>query len=118
MARFSRPVMIRMSVAPDCTASSTTQWIAGRSTTGSISFGCSLVSGRKRVPKPAAGMTTFMVCLSPCETRGSRLHPLRYGLRDDVQDYPGEDAEASQDEEDRHTQRVSDGEGPRLVVGL
>jgi len=46
-------------------ASSTTQWIAGRSTTGSISFGCSFARGRNRVPKPAAGMTAFMDLASP-----------------------------------------------------
>src|SRR5437667_7773690 len=49
-----------MSVTPDATASSTTQWIAGRSTTGSISLGCSFVSGRKREPRPAAGITAFI----------------------------------------------------------
>src|SRR5438445_375327 len=42
--------MMRRSVAPEAMASSTTQWIAGLSTTGSISFGCSFVRGRKRLP--------------------------------------------------------------------
>ena len=37
--RFPRPVMMRMSVMPACTASSTTYWIDGLSTTGNISFG-------------------------------------------------------------------------------
>src|SRR5438093_1405227 len=49
-----------MSVTPDATASSTTQWIAGRSTTGSISLGCSFVRGRNREPRPAAGITAFI----------------------------------------------------------
>src|ERR1700687_2195254 len=31
----------------------------GLSTMGSISFGCALVAGRKRVPSPAAGKTAF-----------------------------------------------------------
>src|ERR1700759_5238645 len=51
--------MIRMSVRPACTASSTTYWIAGRSTTGSISFGELFVAGKKRVPSPAAGITAL-----------------------------------------------------------
>ena len=45
---------------PARTASSTTYWMAGLSTTGSISFGCALVAGRNRVPRPAAGMTAFV----------------------------------------------------------
>ena len=56
-----RPMIIRMSSSPDATASSTTYWIAGLSTTGSISFGIALVAGRKRVPSPAAGMTAFVI---------------------------------------------------------
>jgi hypothetical protein len=31
------------------------------STSGSISFGCALVAGRKRVPTPAAGNTAFLI---------------------------------------------------------
>src|SRR5437879_13655272 len=48
---------------PEAAASSTTYWIIGLSTSGSISFGCALVAGRNRVPSPAAGKTplrTFM----------------------------------------------------------
>src|SRR2546426_9493847 len=48
---------------PEATASSTTYWIIGLSTRGSISLGCALVAGRNRVPSPAAGKTalrTFM----------------------------------------------------------
>ena len=44
---------------PAATASSTTYWIDGLSTTGSISFGWLLVAGRNRVPSPAAGITAF-----------------------------------------------------------
>jgi hypothetical protein len=33
--------------------------MSGLSTTGSISFGCALVAGRKRVPKPATGNTAL-----------------------------------------------------------
>src|SRR6476661_10484610 len=59
IARLLRPVMIRMSVSPARTASSTTYWIAGLSTTGSISLGELFVAGRKRVPRPAAGITAL-----------------------------------------------------------
>src|SRR3954454_20822674 len=52
--------MIRMSSMPARTASSTTYWIAGLSTTGSISLGCAFVAGRNRVPSPAAGMTALV----------------------------------------------------------
>src|SRR6266700_1062823 len=60
MARLPRPVITRMSVSPAPTASSTTYWIDGLSTIGSISFGWLLVAGRNRVPRPAAGITAFV----------------------------------------------------------
>ena len=41
-------------------ASSTAYWIRGLSTTGSISLGTALVAGKKRVPKPLTGNTTFI----------------------------------------------------------
>src|SRR5581483_5667339 len=44
---------------PEASASSTTSCSVGTSTIGSISFGTALVAGRKRVPRPAAGMTAF-----------------------------------------------------------
>src|SRR4051794_11892319 len=34
--------------------------MAGLSTSGSISLGCALVAGRKRVPRPAAGITALV----------------------------------------------------------
>ena len=52
-------VMNRTSLRPAATASSTTYWMAGLSTTGSISFGVAFVAGRKRVPSPAAGTTAL-----------------------------------------------------------
>ncbi len=55
--------MMRMSVRPARTASSTTYWIDGMSTTGSISLGWLLVTGRNRVPSPAAGMTALRTVL-------------------------------------------------------
>ena len=45
---------------PARTASSTTYWMAGLSTTGNISLGCALVAGRNRVPRPAAGITALV----------------------------------------------------------
>src|SRR5713226_6668296 len=71
---------------PEATASSTTYWIIGLSTSGSISFGCAFVAGRNRVPRPAAGKTalrTFMIS-SYAWRRGSRArapspHALQHG---------------------------------------
>src|SRR5882724_9852054 len=48
-------------------ASSIPYWMRGLSTNGSISLGCALVAGRKRVPSPAAGKTalrTFVIITS------------------------------------------------------
>ncbi len=59
--RLLRPVTMRTSPRPADTASSTTYWIAGLSTTGSISLGVALVAGRNRVPRPAAGMTALLI---------------------------------------------------------
>src|ERR671930_63978 len=50
-----------MSVMPAAAASSTAYWISGLSTTGSISFGLALVTGRKRVPRPATGNTALVI---------------------------------------------------------
>src|SRR2546426_262966 len=44
-----------MSCRPARTASSTTYWIAGLSTSGSISLDWALVAGRKRVPHDRGG---------------------------------------------------------------
>ena len=75
-----------MSSTPAATASSTTYWMAGLSTTGSISFGIAFVAGRKRVPRPAAGMTALMgvEAMSPHYRPG---HPLAY-RRDAGRDAP------------------------------
>src|SRR5438132_13982645 len=56
--------MMMMLSMPELSASSTPYWISGLSTSGSISFGCALVAGKKRVPRPAAGkaaLRTFIV---------------------------------------------------------
>src|SRR5437660_1230301 len=59
MADLPRPVTIMIWSHPAAIASSTPYWMMGLSTRGSISFGCALVAGRKRVPRPAAGKTAL-----------------------------------------------------------
>ena len=59
IAFLPRPVTRIMLSTPEATASSTPYWMVGLSTRGSISFGCALVAGRKRVPRPAAGKTAL-----------------------------------------------------------
>src|SRR4051794_10855418 len=71
IARLLRPVMMRMSSSPALTASSTTYWIAGLSTTGSISFGELFVAGRNRVPSPAAGITALRTRVIRASSGGS-----------------------------------------------
>src|SRR5581483_7632496 len=60
MARLCRPVTKIMSVMPAAAASSTAYWMSGLSTTGIISLGLALVTGRKRLPNPATGNTAFL----------------------------------------------------------
>src|SRR5215472_6023751 len=60
MARLLRPVMKIMSTMPAAAASSTAYWISGLSTMGSISLGLALVTGRKRLPRPATGKTALL----------------------------------------------------------
>src|SRR5262249_58088101 len=54
-----------ISESPEATASSTTYWMIGLSTSGSISFGCAFVAGRKRVPSPAAGKIALRTAVTP-----------------------------------------------------
>src|SRR5262245_2679330 len=61
IAFLPRPVTMTMRSIPASRASSTTYWMSGRSTSGSISFGCALVAGRNRVPRPAAGKTATRI---------------------------------------------------------
>src|ERR1700752_4740165 len=56
--------MSSTSLRPAPTASSTTYWMAGLSTTGSISLGVALVAGRNLVPRPAAGVTALVTSLA------------------------------------------------------
>src|SRR5256886_14821407 len=63
---------MRISRIPLATASSTTNWIAGLSTIGIISFGLACVDGGNRKPKPAPGMTAFIF---GCEEGASPINP-------------------------------------------
>src|SRR5260370_40238470 len=72
-----------MLVIPEATASSITYWMIGLSTRGSISLGCALVAGRKRVPSPAAGKTalrSFFIALGHATTRPPAAIPGRATL--------------------------------------
>src|SRR3954451_925 len=60
MEDLLRPMTTRTSSSPARAHSSTTYWMAGLSTTGSISFGVAFVAGRNLVPRPAAGMTALV----------------------------------------------------------
>ena len=59
MDSFFRPVTNRIWVIPAWAISSTTYCTVGFRPTGSISLGCDLVAGRRRVPAPATGITAF-----------------------------------------------------------
>src|SRR6266851_520869 len=59
IARLPPPVTMITCSIPLAIASSTPYWMVGLSTSGSISLGCALVTGRKRVPSPAAGKIAF-----------------------------------------------------------
>src|SRR5713226_4323290 len=48
---------------PAPASSSTTYCTTGLRPTGSISFGCDLVAGSKRVPRPATGTTAVMIVI-------------------------------------------------------
>src|ERR1700687_516522 len=51
--------MSTTSSMPEDTAPSMMYWITGLSTMGSISLGTAFDAGRKRVPRPAAGITAL-----------------------------------------------------------
>src|SRR5262245_34161116 len=93
MARLPRPVVMRMSVRPAATSSSTAYWIEGLSTTGSISLGWLLVAGRKRVPSPAAGITAFFNPLRTVRRYPSARGPLVADVRRIVAFVHGVEAE-------------------------
>jgi hypothetical protein len=77
IARFWLEVTMMTCSMPAATASSTAYWMIGLSTSGSISFGCALVAGRKRVPQPAAGrqLSDAQSNLKACEGADQRSIP-------------------------------------------
>src|SRR5258706_9675026 len=54
-----------ISSTPAATASSTIYCNVGLSTSGSISFGTTLLAGNTRVPSPATGSTALRICMNP-----------------------------------------------------
>src|SRR5690349_5800183 len=106
MARLLRPVMKIISVMPAATASSTAYWIRGLSTIGSISFGCALVAGRKRLPRPATGKTALRILFI---SYSLRLCILSCGVR------PGEQGQQARFVEHGHAERLGFGQ---LAAGL
>src|SRR5215217_8109917 len=116
---------------PAATASSTAYWITGLSTSGSISFGCAFVAGRKRVPQPAAGKTAFRTRKGTSDVWGqgsgqSTIGPirdLRLGLVERAHETPhgpierdrpievGEVRRARQEDATRSLRRAREGPG-------
>ena len=64
-----------MSWIPEATASSMTYWIAGLSTSGSISLGFALVAGRKRVSRSAAEKSALLIDILSPKRRAVYLTP-------------------------------------------
>src|SRR5690606_24571148 len=91
IARLPRPVMISSVSRPAATASSTMYWMIGRSTIGSISLGCAFVAGKKRVPRPAAGMTPLRTRSEPIDLPVLCPDVAQVGAR--VQARPGDAAD-------------------------
>jgi len=69
-------------VAPSRRASSTPYWMIGLSTSGSISLGCALVAGRKRVPNPAAGKMALRTLMVISGRSSVFVDRSRFGLGD------------------------------------
>src|SRR5215213_5003513 len=76
MAGFDRLLTTTTCSMPAPIASSMMSWIAGVSPIGSSSLGTAFVTGRKRVPAPAAGITALLTCIVPTLT-GDPLHAHR-----------------------------------------
>src|SRR5271157_758574 len=64
MESLPAPITKITSLMPDRDASSTAYCTNGLSMMGSISLGCALVAGRKRVPRPATGNTALRILIS------------------------------------------------------
>src|ERR1700693_597107 len=83
MAFLPRPVTRMMLSMPAATASSTPYWMIGLSTSGSISLGCALVAGRKRVPRAAAGKTALRTIDIPAIVTEQSAAARMYNLDED-----------------------------------
>src|SRR3990170_2115767 len=81
IARFWLLVTMMTWSMPAATASSTAYWMIGLSTSGSISLGCALVAGRKRVPQPAAGNTALRTRIEPSVGGSPGWRPVSMGAR-------------------------------------
>src|SRR4051812_34652635 len=90
IASLPRPVTRITCSTPDAMASSTTYWMVGMSTIGSISFGIAFVAGRNRVPSPAAGMTALRM-LTPARSVDAAELPLLGFLQGLAVDAEGSD---------------------------
>src|SRR6516164_5062571 len=78
MARLPPPVTMITCSIPLAMVSSTPYWMVGLSTRGSISLGWALVTGRKRVPRPAAGKIALRtVILDNLSVVDRSTHPAR-----------------------------------------
>ena len=75
MSKDSLPLemMSSISLMPHAAASSTTYCSTGLSTRGISSLGTDLAKGRKRVPKPAAGMTALVIFFIVLHSMGDDL---------------------------------------------
>ena len=63
------------------TSNNTISWIVDVSTIGSISFGVAFVAGKNLVPKPAAGITAFLISFlikTSIKNKQNRLHYSAY----------------------------------------
>src|SRR5207249_3452203 len=92
-----------ISLRPEATASSTTYWIIGLSTSGSISFGWALVAGRKRVPRPAAAKAVGIGYEERADLEGGAVHQRHQPGK--VQPRPGNRGRAIEPERERDQQR-------------
>lgn len=77
MARLFDPVTRTICSMPAATASSTICWMTGLSTIGNISLGIALVNGKKRVPKPATGITALRIL---CGDTATELFAEEHGI--------------------------------------
>src|ERR1700735_68732 len=112
-----RPVTMMTSVQPAATASSTAYWIRGLSTSGSISFGVALVAGRKRVPKPAAGITALRIFCGIIELDVSLLFYLFSIVRSRAEHERTQREGRGTNQKDRRKTGCSGSDGEMILTG-